>query len=474
MKKTSARFSKHVYKIPLFIACLLIIGASLTPLIISHKAEAYNQITNRSLTLSSGVPGATGVTYTFTFTPASTGQVEGLKFIACKSAVETYPGNTGTCVPPDGFNVAGGGFASVAAGTQSGWQGAITPNFTIDGTGANDCVPSAANHNIICAKRSGETTPQTLTSRTISFTAIKNPTTANTAFYIGIYTYTDDAYTAPEEDFGATASAVVQTLTTNAAVAEVLNFCVGSTTTDDTTTLIAADCGSLAGTSINLGTLDSSLITQSPVPDNGGDNKNAVAMVRSNAGNGVTVAYDAIQQSGTHHLGTLRISGASCDDPLGTDPTVTNGIVGSNDQTDPCINAAGTTQTVFTAGQEMFGLTVGGINSGSTQAYTCQYGDAAATPAIAAGDTCNMKPLSGYICDGGVGTETYDEHPTLCPNGYAWDESGAAVNIASSSSSTVKQVDDETLMLKYAATPQITTPFGPYQAQTDFIAVPTY
>ncbi|HET7529072.1 MAG TPA: hypothetical protein VFJ84_02490 [Candidatus Saccharimonadales bacterium] len=445
-------------------ACLLLVGASLAPLLVSRKAEAYNQITSRSLTTSSGVPGKTGVTYKFTFTPASTGTVQGIKLIACKSAVETYPGNTGTCVAPDGFSLAGGGFANVTYGSQNNWQGATA--FAVDTTGANDCTPSAANHNIICANRT-DATAQTLTSRDISFTTIKNPTTANTAFYIGIYTYTDNAYTAPEEDFGATASAVVQTLTTNAAVAEVLNFCVGSTTVDDTTTSIATDCTSLSGTSINLGTLDTSVITQSPVPDNGGDNKNAVALVRSNAGNGVTVAYDAIQQSGTNHQGTLRISGQTCNTT--GDPGVdANG----NTKTDPCINAAGTVQTVFTAGSEMFGMTVGGINSGSTTSYSCQYGDV--TASIAAGDTCNMKPLAGYICDGGAGTETYDEHPTLCPNGYAWDESGAAVNIASSSSSTIKQVDDEAIMIKYAATPQITTPFGPYQAQTDFIAVPTY
>lgn len=468
MKKTSARFSKHVYKIPLLLACLLIVAAGLTPLLLTNRAEAYNQITNRSLTLSSGVPGATGVTYSFTFTVPSTTQVEGLKFIACTSAVDTYPGNTSNCTAPTGFSAGGGGFASVTFGSQSGWQGAT--NFAVDTTGANDCVPSAVNHNIICANRT-DTTNQTSTSRTISFSTIKNPTSTNTAFYVGMYTYTDNAYTAPQQDFGATASAVVQTLTTNAAVAEVLNFCVGSTAVDNTTVSVGADCSAVTGTSMNLGTLDTSLVTTSPVTINGGDSKNAVAMVRSNAGNGVTVAYDAIQQSGTHHQGTLRISGATCN-TVGDAGADANG----NTKTDPCINAAGTTQTVFVAGTEMFGMTIAGINGGSTTSYTtCSYGDA--TASIAPGDTCNMVPLSGYICDGGTGTETYDEGTpdgVPCPNGYAWDESGTAVNIASSASSTVKQVDDEAIIMKYAATPSITTPFGPYAAQTDFIAVPVY
>jgi hypothetical protein len=54
------------------------------------------------------------------------------------------------------------------------------------------------------------------------------------------------------------------------------------------------------------------------------------------------------------------------------------------------------------------------------------------------------------------------------------DESGTAGPIASSAGSTVKQIDDEALILKFAAHPLITTPFGTYQAQADFIAVSTY
>jgi hypothetical protein len=459
MKKISARFSKHVYKVPLLMAILLIVGASLVPFVVARKASAYNQITSRSLTISSGVPGATGVSYSFTFTVPSTTQVQGLKFIACTTAVSTYPGNGAGCTAPTGFSAGGGGFSGVTFGSQSGWQGAT--NFAVDATGANDCIPSGANHNIICATRS-DTTNQTATSRTITFSTIKNPTSTNTAFYVGIYTYTAANYVAPQQDFGATASAVVQTLTTNAAVAEILNFCVGSTTVDDVSTSVASDCSALAGTSINLGTLDTSSINISPVLVNGGDSKNAVAMVRSNAGLGTTIAYDAVQQSGTNHRGTLRISGQTCN-TTGDPGADANG----NTLVDPCINAAGTTQTTFTPGQEKFGMTIAGINFGSTTSYTCSYGDAPLS--IGPGDTCNLLPLSNYLGGGGSGTETYDT-----TNGYAWNETGTAVNIASSGSSTIKQIDDEALILKYAATPQITTPFGPYQAQTDFIAVPVY
>ena len=471
-KKTNIRLTRHLYKVPLIMIIVLLAVVALAPVWTPKEVNAA-QITERSLSTSSGQPGATGVTYTFTFKLPSTAPVQGLKFIACDIAVSTYPGNTGSCNPPTGFAAAGGGFSNVSFGSQSLWQGAAS--FAVDTTGANDCVPSAS-HNIICANRTDATNQTANTSRTISFTTIKNPTaaTAGYAFYVGIYTYSTANYTLPQTDFGATATAVTQALTTNAAVAEILNFCVGSTNVDDVSTLIAADCSALGGTSVNLGTLDTSTINITPWTTNctaADCGLNAVAMVRSNAGNGTTVSYDAIQQSGTNHKGTLRIAGQNCDDPSGTG-TPAGGIVGTNDQTDSCINAAGDTQGSFTAGQEKFGMTIAGVNFGSTSSYSCSYGDTALS--IAAGNTCNLKPLAGYICDGSSGTETYDTAPAVCANGFAWDETGTAVNIASSGTSTVKQIDDEALIMKYAATPQITTPFGPYQAQTDFIAVPVY
>ncbi len=426
--------------LPLLVV-LIWIFAWITPMMIPH-AEAVGQILNRSLTISSGVPSATNVTYTFTFTVASTSQVQGLKFKACTNAIGTYPG--GTCTAPTGMSGAGNGFTNAVWDSQSNWQGAT--NFAVDATGANDCIPSG---NILCANRT-DTTSQTTTSRTIAFNTIKNPSLPNVAFYVGIYTYTTTNYTVGSRtDFGATASAVVQTLTTAAAVAEVLNFCVGSTNIDDTVTSVASDCTAMAGTSLNIGTLDSSTVNVSPVTTDGGDGNNGVAMIRSNAGNGTVIAYDAIQQSGSNHQGTLRISGSTCNSP-------------GNVFTDSCINAAGGTQTPFTPGTEEFGMTVAGINHGSTTSYSCVYG--------APGSTCNMMPIANYI---GAGTNSSDvTYGTT--NGFAWDETGTAVNIASSSSSTVKQVDDEALILKFAATPSITTPFGQYEAKTDFIAVPTY
>ncbi len=438
MKKRKSFTRRHLYKAPLLLAAIVLLAMSVLPLLASSRANAA-QITNRSLTTSSGVPSATNVTYTFSFTVPSTVQVEGIKFIACTTAVGTY--TNGTCTAPTGMTGGGNGFSSAAFVSQTGWQGAT--NFAVDAVGANNCIASA---NILCVKRT-DTTAQTATSRSIVFNTIKNPSTANTAFYVGIDTYTTNTWTLGSiTDTGTTASAVVQTLTANATVAEVLQFCVGSTTVDDTTTSVAGDCSGVSGTSLNIGTLDTSAINISPVNINGGDNQNGVAMIRTNALNGTSVSYDAIQQSGTNHQGTLRIAGQTCN-------AVTNVF------TDPCINAAGGVQGSFTAGVEEFGMTVAGVNSGSTTSYTCTYG----TPP---GDTCSLKPSNNYLGQGISGsTEAYG-----AGNGFAWVESGASTQIASSTAA----IDDEALILKFAATPSITTPFGTYTAQSDFIAVPTY
>jgi hypothetical protein len=484
MKKKRTLLKGKIYRLNAALAIAALLVATLTPLMMGKEVLAYGQITNRTLTTSSGVPSNTGVTYTFTFKTASTtSAIASMKFVACTTAIATYPEGDCSAGAPPGLDLS-------AATYTSGSQAGFTDNtaFALDGTGntggglltGEGCDPSQVN--VLCINRTSSTTDTegAATTKTIAFTGITNPSSANTSFYIGMYTYTNGDYTGLV-DFGATASAVVQTLETDAFVAEVLQFCIGATLVDGLNTpvtdLVATDCAgqqgtALGGTTVNIGTLDTSAINVSPVTSNGGDSNNGVAMVRSNAGNGVIIDYDAIQQTGTNHLGTLRISGASCDDPGGPNPN-SGGIEGVNDNTDACINAKGTTQGAFTAGVEQFGMTVAGVNSVGTTSYSCQYGDAAES--VAAGNTCHLEPavgvagLGGYLGGGGVGSETYDTF-----NGFAWDETGTPTTIASSAGSTIKQVDDEALILKFAATPSITTPFGRYKVQTDFIAIPTY
>jgi hypothetical protein len=106
-------------------------------------------------------------------------------------------------------------------------------------------------------------------------------------------------------------------------------------------------------------------------------------------------------------------------------------------------------------------VTVAGVNCGSTSvnSYACDYSLG----------TNNLQQTAQYV--GGTNSTTFG---ASAAKGFAWDESGTAQTIATSASSSIKQVDDEALILAFAATPSITTPFGAYAVQADFVAVPTY
>jgi len=422
----------------------------LSPLM-SGQAAAYGQITNRKVQIGTAQSN-TATSYTFNFTTASGGShLDGIKLIMCTTAIATYPG--GTCTKPGTSSTL---FTSATYGSISGFTDAT--NFTVDTSGANDCV-ATAHPEVLCLKRTSSSN-DTAGAKTLVINNVSNPDAVG-AFYIGITTYTTNTWTAGSRfDAGTVATAVVQTLQVNAQVAEILNFCVGSTTVDsDSTGTVASDCTSVSGSSVNLGVLDPGKINITPVSTNcvpSDCGKNGVAMVRSNAGNGTVIYYDAVQQSGTNHKGTLRVAGQTCDASANN---------ASTNNTDQCFNVS-TTGAAFDTTTERFGLTVAGVNCGSTTSYTCS-----------GTGTANLVRSTNY--DGNGTNNNYestdlDEINGPSANHYAWDESGTAVQLASSSSSTIKQIDDEALILKFAAHPLIITPFGTYQAQADFIAVSTY
>lgn len=404
----------------LFQLSILLLAISM-PLFLGGKAYA-GQLTSRSLTLSTAIPAQTGVTYTFGFTIPTATTVLGIKFQACTAAI-------GTCTAPSGLS-----FSSRTIGSPTGFTGT---SFSVDTTGANDCSPGAS---IICINRASGT--DTSGARTVPFNAITNPSTTNSTFFVRITTYSANTYTTISAlDNGTVASAVTQTLTIAARIQEILNFCVGNTTVNDATTSPGADCTAISGTTVDLGTLDSSTVNTSPVvAGNGGNNTNGIAMLKTNASSGATVSYKSVQDTGSNHLGALRVPGATCN----------SGAV----NTDQCITSAGTTQSAFAAGTEDFGMSIAGVNCGSTTAYTCTFSSG----------TYNLQRDSQYD---GLGSNTYG---TSNAQGYAWDETGTLDQIASSSGA----VDDESLIMVFAATPNAVTPTGSYQTQGDFIAVATY
>ena len=425
MKPNFEKIKPHLFKVPLALACLLIAGISLVPVLVPRTASAAGQLATRSLTMTTAQP-STSTTYKFTFTVVATSTVQSLKIQFCQTAVGACTGTAGTTLPTA---------TSAAWAAQNGWQGPV--NFAA-GAGSNDCV---ATSTIVCATRTSATV-QTATARDISFSGITNYSTVNTSFYARITTYSDIAYTLGNiQDTGTVAGAVTQSLKVTAAVAELLQFCVGSTAIDNATSVVGS-ASSCSGTTVDLGTLDPSSINYSFT---NGNNLNGVAILRTNAVNGSSVSYDPIQDTGTAHLGALRILGANC--------TTTPGS---------CITSKITTQGGFTAGTSDFGMTIAGTNCGTETAggyYPCVY----------ASGTEHLVPQAGWI---GQGSNTFCA-PSACnaANGFRWEESGSNL-IASASATNV--VADEALILTFAATPSITNTFGPYQVLVDYTALPTY
>ena len=415
--------------------------SGLLPVINAGNASA-NQVTSRSVLISTGQAGATGVTYTFGFAPnqSPTTAIQSLKFQACTTAL-------GACTAPHGLV-----FTSAVASTMVGWTNNATAFST--NAGSNNCTASAS---IICVTRTQAAVETGTTARTLLFTTITNQDVnagncggaVNCTFFVRMTDFSDTAYLTAL-DTGTMASSTTQGLTVNATIQETLTFCVGATAINDGTTAPAA-CASISGTSLSLGTLTSADSSVSPVSaGNGGDSNNGIAELSTNASLGATVTYDATQQSGTNHKGTLRVAGATCN--VGT---VTN---------DQCINAIGTTQATLTAGTEAYGMTVAAVNCAATTAYACTF----------AGNTYHLTRDTNYD---GTGLNTYPTDTNLVAGttnaGYAWDESGTPDTIAASTSPN-GPVDREALILKFAATPNLVTPAGIYTALADFVATPTF
>lgn len=389
----------------------IIVGILLPILTLTGEVSAAGQLTARSVTIGTSKP-TTASTWTYGFTTPTTTNIGALKFEACTTPI-------GTCTSP-------GAGLNMNVGTTTLGTGWTSANAFTRGAGAGLCTAAA---NVTCTTRTAAS--ETAGARTLTQSLQVNPTTVG-SYFIRITTYSDAGYTTVV-DTGVVAFSVTNQLTINVRVQEILNFCVGTTTVDDSTTSPGTDCSAISGTTVDLGVLDTSTINVSPVSTNGGSDTNGVAMLRTNAQSGAVIQYFTEQDTSS---GQLKVAGASCS---------------GSSTTDQCINSS-STQATFTAGTEAFGMTIAAVNCASTTSYTC---------AFTAG-TYNLTRNGQYDGNGG---NTYG-----ASQGYAWNDTATPATIASSS--TV--VDDEALILKFAATPAITTPTGAYTVVSTYIATATY
>ncbi len=421
------------------LSALVLTFAAVAPVLITGSASAAPTLLSRNLTSTSARPSqTTQLEWTFN-TTADTANADYIEIQFCDTPLTTCTTvNTPTIALSPTATLSGPWTSTGGTTTrENGLGGGSNNQIQFDKTTADDA------------------TSKTALKITLGASDIVNNTTPNKSYYTRMRIYSDTGTTLKWE--GVFAQSTSQTLTVNARVQERLDFCVASTTVNTDTTTPGADCAAvtLAGTSsVDIGNIDSSATNVSPVSTtNGGSNTNAIAMIRTNAFNGASIAYHSLSETSS---GSLKVPGATCTaSPVSTSTT------------DQCFNTSAS-QGAFTVGisGEKFGMTIAGINGGSTSAYTCASG----------GSGCNMV-RDGVYDGNGTGTFVTDSDQVggTTNGGYAWDANPAnTTTIATSTGSAVKVVDDEALILKFAALSGITTPTGAYTVQADFIATTTF
>ncbi len=404
---------------------LLFVTATLIP-ILGNKTVSAAQMGTRKVVLSDSKISATGVNYTFTFTTATSAAIQGVRLQFCTTPL-------GACTGVAGLTVAG---SNATAATQT-WTNAgdLTDNGSTD-QGA--CTENTNPAQEICLDRV-VATAETPGSKVFTLNTVTNANTQTTV-YIRIATYSDTAY-ATKVDEGIVAAATARQLTVNGRVQERLEFCVAAI---DDASALPANCPAMASTTtIDMGVIDNTSISQSPVnvtATNGSNDFYGVAMVNTNASGGAVLSYfPEAAGSGTNELRAFRVAGVTCN-------------ASGTDLTDQCFQSATPTNTAdtFTAGTERFGLAVACIDT--TQ-----------------GTTANMSGVTAYNS-----TDASTASAANCQNEantkFAWNNSGTAATIASSSN----VVDNEIVKLRFGATASATTPTGAYSVTTTYIATPTF
>ncbi len=411
----------NVKQIVLFIAILVVSFQ----FVFAQYVSALPQLTTRSATIDKSYTSQTNIQVVFGYTLITSGNVQSLTYQFCTTAL-------GTCTTPTGLDARTSTTHSAMTGFPANSTAFTVKNTTSD-SGA--CLQSTAGTQFACYSRTAATAGTGAVTHTIA--GLVGPTVAGTV-YIRVTSYSDTAY-ATAVDAGTVAVSFGNRMTINARVQEVLSVCVSATTINDATSSVGTACS--GGSSVDMGNITSGAISSTPVSSTtGGDQKNAYVQIQTNAQNGVAVGYRAVQDTSS---GKLKVVGATC-----------SGV----STTDQCFNSQGASQAAFTAGTENFGFTVAGTNCGDVgAAYSCTF----------TSGTHKLKAVSGYQGEGTFGSSwTYGS-----ANGYAYVDTGAATTSIASSTTIVSQ---ESLILRYAATAQVSTPTGVYQAQNDFIATPTF
>lgn len=448
--------------------------AGLLPVVLQGTANAAT-LSNRSVTISTSQPDATGVDYGFTFTTQSSTTIQSLSFQFCTTPLGTciLPGTDGSPTAAEKIDVSQ---VTASSGAFTGTNATAFADYT--GADAGGCTEADGGSGVatqFCATRT-EALSEAAGVKTFQITGISNPIIAagnNEQVYIRVVTYSDTAF-ATAVDNGVVAASIVNQLTVTGRVQERLVFCVfaltdaaGSGTVGSGAGNLPTDCAAseaAASSSVDIGVIDNTTTAVSPVDNNPptatGNDRFGTAVVNTNASNGVTLTYFAqLAGSGTNELRAFRVPGSTCN-------------LSGTSLVDQCfISADDTTPETLTAGTERFGMYMACVENSSTS--------------LVVGTTSNLGSggsgagtggtFSSVYADGAANLAALQDSGSDCENeagpyDIAWRDSGTAQALISSS--TV--VDDEMVKLRFGATAAATTPTGSYTVASTYIATPVF
>ncbi len=199
---------------------LLVVG--ILPALIGSGTAYAGEVTSRSVTMNQSTPGATGVTYTVNWTPASTSSIYYVVVDFCTHS--PLPGDT-TCTAPTGFS----------AGATTTWSEPNTSGNQLNGCTWTASAPATTTVELADSSGCAQTTSS---PDIISMSNVTNPTTTCSSdsaceFYARIITYGSTGpgtYTAGDTtdsiDSGGVALSTASAISISATVEESINFCV--------------------------------------------------------------------------------------------------------------------------------------------------------------------------------------------------------------------------------------------------------
>ena len=423
----------------------LVIGVA-APVLIHGFALADGQIQNRSIEMSSAVPGKTGVTYkvSFDLATAMTNPDVVVEFCSDTPLIAaacnfSTTANSNTVPILTGAASSAGTFASLGSGNVARVSN-VTGTFAAGGTVTFD-----------------------LTNVTNPAQDPSVPTKKYTSFYARIYVYPSGAaatdYTAPAAsgsapnvdtngdtvkytDYGGIAMSTVNTINITARVMESLSMCTskndlsnGNYTDFSGAGVVAANgCGD----------------TTNALPPNIEIGHGSPTKVITADQIDMTPAYFQLSTNATHGaIVRMRATNSCAQGGITTDPT------GADCSAIPAINSGATTPSLMTAGTASFGLFVS--NSQLTKDVS--------------GSTGTITPDTAYNDTTTSPTHTYS-------NGWFAMSTDPSTGVTSTYGSPIAActgpVNQVNTQLVFAATASLTTPAGIYTGGESLIATGTF